>query len=645
MPVVEHYSGNELNRPFVRIKGSDRLPGKGTDYIGTTIISTAMAGEKSTGPDKLLHSIFGFDSFRPGQKEIIDHLLDKSHVLAVMPTGSGKSLCYQVPPLVLNERTIVVSPLMALMDDQVAALQDIGVPADRIHSNRTHKDNSEAWNQFKSRQPFLLYMSPEMLMSQKMLNALQSVETGMFVIDEAHCISKWGANFRPDYEALSKLNGLFPQSVIAAFTATADAATQQDIIQKLTNNNCIRFVQGFDRPNLRLTVKAKLNWKTQLLEFLEDKKQSSGIVYCLSRKQTEEAAEFLRTKGYNAIAYHAGLDSDTRSKHQDRFMTEPHAVMTATVAFGMGIDKPDIRFVAHANLPGSMEAYYQEIGRAGRDGKPAETLLIYGLDDLFQRRRFIEEDGEDQHHKLREHKRLDSLLGYCEASSCRRIALLHYFDEQIGPCDNCDNCISPPALVDGTELAQMSLSAIYRTGQSFGAAHIIDVLRGSRSERILERNHDQIKTFGAGSGYSKPYLQGFIRQLIAAGHATLNIKKFGGLEISKSGFMLLKGEIEFQFKQPLEPATKSKSSHSLKNSIPAHIYSGEDAELLARLKKKRLSLAQDQGVPAFVIFPDTVLYQMVERKPANRNEFLNLSGVGPAKLENYGDSFLAVIND
>ena len=604
-----------------------------------------MAGEKLTNPTQLLHSIFGFDSFRQGQEKIIDRLVNKSHVLAVMPTGSGKSLCYQMPPLVLNERAVIVSPLMALMDDQVAALQDIGVPADRIHSNRTYQDNSEAWSRFKARRPSLLYMSPEMLMSQKMLTALQRVETGMFVVDEAHCISKWGANFRPDYEALSKLNELFPSAVIAAFTATADAATQQDIVQKLTNNNCIKFVQGFDRPNLRLTVKAKLDWKTQLLEFLEDKKRSSGIVYCLSRKQTEAAAELLRAKGYNSVAYHAGLDSETRSKNQDRFMTEPYVIMAATIAFGMGIDKPDIRFVAHVSLPGSMEAYYQEIGRAGRDGKAAETLLMYGLSDLFQRRRFIEEDGEDENHKLREHKRLDSLLAYCEAPSCRRIALLHYFDEQIAPCGNCDNCLSPPKLVDGTELAQMTLSAIYRTGQSFGTTHIIDVLRGSPSGKILERNHNQIKTFGVGSEYSKPYLQSFIRQLIAAGHVVLNIKKFGGLEISKSGFILLKGETSFQYKQPSESTPKQKAGRTVKESIPEHIYSGEDAELVSRLKQKRLSLAQDQGVPAFIVFTDTVLYQMVERKPTNRDEFLNLVGVGPAKLEKYGDSFLAVINN
>ena len=604
-----------------------------------------MTGIKATSPTQLLNSTFGFESFKPGQREIIDHLLNRTHVLAVMPTGSGKSLCYQIPPLVLNERAVVVSPLMALMDDQVAVLQDLGIPADRIHSNRSYEDNREAWNQFKNRQSSLLYMSPEMLMSQKMLSALQQVETGMFVIDEAHCISKWGANFRPNYEALSKLNEIFPQAVIAAFTATADTATQQDIIQKLTKNNAVKFVQGFDRPNLRLAVKPKLNWKTQLLEFLDDKKQYSGIVYCLSRKQTEEVAAFLQNKGYNSIAYHAGLDGETRSKNQDLFMTEPCVIMAATIAFGMGIDKPDIRFVAHVSLPGSMEAYYQEIGRAGRDGEPAETLLIYGLNDLFQRRRFIEDDGEDQSYKLREHKRLDSLLAYCEASSCRRIALLHYFDEQISPCGNCDNCIDPPELVDGTELAKMALSAIYRTGQFFGAAHIIDVLRGSQSQKIIEREHDQIKTFGIGSKYSKPYLQSFIRQLIAAGHIVLNIKKYGGLEISESGFKLLKGATSFQCKQPLEPMPKQKIGRTLKESIPTHIYSGENAELLYRLKQKRLTLAQDQGVPAFVVFVDTVLYQMVERKPKNRDDFLNLVGVGPAKLEKYGDSFLSVINN
>jgi len=554
-----------------------------------------------------------------------------------MPTGAGKSLCFQIPPLVLKERAIVVSPLVALMDDQVATLQDLGVRADRIHSGRTYDQNTHAWREFRSHSSNLLYMSPERLMSPKMLTALQKFPVGMFVIDEAHCISKWGANFRPEYAALSELIKIFPEATIGAFTATADAATQQDIIDKLTNNRAIKFVQGFDRPNLRLAVEAKTSWKSQLLSFLENKQDCSGIVYCLSRKQTEEVASFLRDKDFNAIAYHAGFDAKTRRENQDHFMTDSSVVMVATIAFGMGIDKPDIRFVAHVSLPGSMEAYYQEIGRAGRDGHPAETLLLFGLGDLLQRRRFIEDDGDDEGHKNREHKRLDSLVAYCEAPACRRRALLHYFSEQIESCGNCDNCINPPILLDGTELAKMVLSTVYRTGQLFGAVHIIDVLRGSLTEKVVEKGHERLSVFGVAPGYSKSYLQGFIRQLVAAGHVTLNIKKFGGLEISQSGSVILRGELKFEFKKIEDMPMESKSSRSLKKSITEHSYTDENAELFSRLKHKRLAIAQEQNVPAYVVFSDTVLYQMVDKKPANEDEFSKLFGVGAKKLEKYGD--------
>ena len=594
---------------------------------------------------QILKDIFGFESFRPGQAEIINHLIDKSHVLAVMPTGAGKSLCFQIPPLVLKERAIVVSPLVALMDDQVATLQDLGVRADRIHSGRTYDQNTHAWREFRSHSSNLLYMSPERLMSPKMLTALQKFPVGMFVIDEAHCISKWGANFRPEYAALSELIKIFPEATIGAFTATADAATQQDIIDKLTNNRAIKFVQGFDRPNLLLAVEAKTSWKSQLLSFLENKRDCSGIVYCLSRKQTEEVASFLRDKDFNAIAYHAGFDAKTRRENQDHFMTDSSVVMVATIAFGMGIDKPDIRFVAHVSLPGSMEAYYQEIGRAGRDGHPAETLLLFGLGDLLQRRRFIEDDGDDEDHKNREHKRLDSLVAYCEAPACRRRALLHYFSEQIESCGNCDNCINPPILLDGTELAKMVLSTVYRTGQLFGAVHIIDVLRGALTEKVVEKGHERLSVFGVAPGYSKPYLQGFIRQLVAAGHVTLNIKRFGGLEISQSGSVILRGELQFEFKKIEDMPIESKSSRRLKKSITEHSYTDENAELFSRLKQKRLEIAQEQNVPAYVVFSDTVLYQMVDKKPANEDEFSKLFGVGGKKLEKYGDVFLAIINN
>ena len=594
---------------------------------------------------QILKDIFGFESFRPGQVEIINHLCDRSHVLAVMPTGAGKSLCFQIPPLVLKERAIVVSPLVALMDDQVATLQDLGVRADRIHSGRTYDQNTHAWREFRSHSSNFLYMSPERLMSPKMLTALQKFPVGMFVIDEAHCISKWGANFRPEYAALSELIKIFPEATIGAFTATADAATQQDIIDKLTNNRAIKFVQGFDRPNLLLAVEAKTSWKSQLLSFLENKRDCSGIVYCLSRKQTEEVASFLRDKDFNAIAYHAGFDAKTRRENQDHFMTDSSVVMVATIAFGMGIDKPDIRFVAHVSLPGSVEAYYQEIGRAGRDGHPAETLLLFGLGDLVQRRRFIEDDGDDEDHKNREHKRLDSLVAYCEAPACRRRALLHYFSEQIQSCGNCDNCINPPILLDGTELAKMVLSTVYRTGQLFGAVHIIDVLRGSLTEKVVEKGHERLSVFGVAPGYSKSYLQGFIRQLVAAGHVTLNINKFGGLEISQSGSVILRDELNFEFKKIEDMPTESKSSRSLKKSITEHSYTKENADLFSRLKQKRLAIAQEQNVPAFVVFSDTVLYQMVDKKPANEDEFSKLFGVGAKKLEKYGDVFLAIINN
>ena len=488
-------------------------------------------------------------------------------------------------------------------------------------------------------------MSPERLMSPKMLTALQKFPVGMFVIDEAHCISKWGANFRPEYAALSELIKIFPEATIGAFTATADAATQQDIIDKLTNNRAIKFVQGFDRPNLRLAVEAKTSWKSQLVSFLENKQDCSGIVYCLSRKQTEEVASFLRDKDFNAIAYHAGFDAKTRRENQDHFMTDSSVVMVATIAFGMGIDKPDIRFVAHVSLPGSMEAYYQEIGRAGRDGHPAETLLLFGLGDLLQRRRFIEDDGDDEGHKNREHKRLDSLVAYCEAPACRRRALLHYFSEQIQSCGNCDNCINPPILLDGTELAKMVLSTVYRTGQLFGAVHIIDVLRGSLTEKVVEKGHERLSVFGVAPGYSKSYLQGFIRQLVAAGHVTLNIKKFGGLEISQSGSVILRDELKFEFKKIEDMPMESKSSRSLKKSITEHSYTDENAELFSRLKHKRLAIAQEQNVPAYVVFSDTVLYQMVDKKPANEDEFSKLFGVGTKKLEKYGGVFLDIINN
>ena len=388
---------------------------------------------------QILNDVFGYNSFRSGQEEIINNLLDKNNILAVMPTGAGKSLCYQIPALIFSRGTIVVSPLVALMDDQILSLKENGVAADRIHSHISEELNKKTLDNFKKGKIKILYLSPENLMSEKTLNELSDTDVAMFAIDEAHCISKWGVSFRPQYEELSQLSKIYPDSIIAGFTATADKNTREDIIKKLTNYNSKIFIQGFDRPNLSLAVEQKDDWKKQILIFLENKNGESGIIYCLSRKQTEDVSLFLNKNNYNAIPYHAGQDSNTRKSNQEIFMNDRGVIIVATIAFGMGINKSNVRFVAHLSLPSSIEAYYQEIGRAGRDGNPAETLLLYGLNDLFQRRRFIENDGDDIQHKLRENKRLDSLLAYCETPICRKKSLLSYFDEKVEDCNNCDN--------------------------------------------------------------------------------------------------------------------------------------------------------------------------------------------------------------
>jgi ATP-dependent DNA helicase RecQ len=587
-------------------------------------------------PAHILHDVFGYASFRPGQEEIIDLILKGENVLAVMPTGSGKSLCYQIPALILEKPTIVVSPLMALMDDQVAGLRADGVEAACIHSGMAREAQIAEWRKVTAGKAKLLYLAPERLMTENMLSALHRLDPHLFVIDEAHCISKWGPSFRPEYEQLARLKELFPDARIAAFTATADKATRADIAGKLFKGGSRTIVHGFDRPNLRLAVAHKTSWSKQLLAFLKDKKGQSGIVYCLSRKFTEEVAEFLQAEGWNAIPYHAGQEADVRKRNQDRFMSENEAVMVATIAFGMGIDKPDIRYVCHLNLPASMEAYYQEIGRAGRDGEPAETLLLYGYEDLRLRRMFIEEEDTDEEHKRREHRRLDALIAYCEASECRRIALLGYFDEKTGPCGNCDNCLNPPMLVEATRQAQMLLSAIHRTGQAFGAGHVIDVLLGADTDKVRERGHDRLPTYGVGREFPKQYWQSLVRQAVAGGQIAINIAKYGGLVITDRGRAILKGEMPFFFREPGRKARAARRAQ--RQAAGADV----DLALLARLKELRLSLARAQQVPAYVVFPDATLIEMARLRPATLDEMREISGVGPRKLEQFGAQFLEV---
>ena len=592
---------------------------------------------------QILNNVFGYNSFRRGQEEIINTLLNKKNILAVMPTGAGKSLCYQIPALLFNRGSIIVSPLVALMDDQILALKDIGVPAERIHSHLSEDQNKKSLQDFKDGIIKILYLSPENLMSEKTLYELKDIDIAMFAIDEAHCISKWGASFRPQYEELSKLSQIYPDAIIASFTATADKNTRDDIVHKLCNYNAKIFVQGFDRPNLSLAVEQKTNnGKKQLLNFLENKIDESGIIYCLSRKETESVADFLNEKNFNAIPYHAGQETSLRKNNQNKFMNEDGIIIVATIAFGMGIDKSNVRFVAHTSLPSSIEAYYQEIGRAGRDGNPSETILLYGLNDLFQRRRFIELDNSDNHHKLRENKRLDSLLAYCETPVCRKKALLSYFDEEIKNCNNCDNCLRPPKMLDGSELAQMVLSAIYRSGQTFGTVHIINILLGEESSKIIERGHNKIKTFGVGSNYNKGFWQSFIRQLLSSAHIIINIKKFGCLQITKSGLQILKNELHFNYKEIV-----SKPIKVIKNKKEKIIINidNSDLGLLTSLKKLRLEISKNISVPAFVVFSDASLIEMAKLKPKDKTAFSKINGVGPSKLKKYSDKFLSIIND
>ncbi|MDA1089683.1 MAG: DNA helicase RecQ [Proteobacteria bacterium] len=592
---------------------------------------------------RILSDVFGYASFRPGQEEVIANILEGTSVLTVMPTGSGKSLCFQIPALVKVGLTVVVSPLVALMEDQVAALKLEGVAAETINSSRNRETNVETWRSVASGATRLLYISPERLMTERMLAALQQLDIVQIAIDEAHCISRWGPSFRPDYESLTRLRELFPGVPLSAFTATADEATRQEISMKLFQGQGRTFVTGFDRPNISLAVETRHDWKHQLIDFVRARPGESGIVYCLSRKNTEAAAELLVKNGFRALPYHAGLDSAQRAANQNIFMNEPGVVMTATIAFGMGIDKPDVRYVFHANLPANMEAYYQELGRAGRDGAPAEAFMLYGLDDIRQRRIFIEEaDGGDEDHKRREHKRLDALIAYCEAPQCRRRAMLSYFGEDTDACGNCDICLDPPVLEDGAVHAKNALGAIEQTGQRFGAVHVIDVLLGADTEKIRSLGHQRLPAYGLGSEESKDTWRSIIRQLVAAGYLRLDIAGHGGLNLTLNGRSLLEDGGEFRFRRDAA-RLKTKSKRAPAAARATVDLSEADAGLLAALKELRMEFARQRGVPAYVIFSDRSLIDMAETKPADDIAFAEVFGVGAAKLRDFATPFLARI--
>jgi ATP-dependent DNA helicase RecQ len=592
---------------------------------------------------EVLKTVFGFDAFRPGQERVVDALLAGRSVLAVMPTGSGKSLCFQVPALVLGGLTLVVSPLVALMQDQVAALRLAGVAVDSINSSRDRAENVAAWRRVAAGQTRLLYLAPERLMTEPMLAALRKRDLRLIAIDEAHCISQWGPAFRPEYEALSRLRGLFPDVPIVALTATADESTRADIGARLFGGRVESVVLGFDRPNITLTVEGKRDWKRQMLGFVKTQAGRSGIVYCLSRKKTEEAAEFLRAHGTRALPYHAGMSKEAREENQNRFMTEPAAVMAATVAFGMGIDKPDVRFVFHADLPASLEAYYQEIGRAGRDGKPAEAHMLFGLGDIRMRRLFIDEENAGDERKRREHQRLGALLGYCEAPGCRRQALLSYFGETTGACGNCDCCLNPAALVDGTESARACLAAVQRTGQRYGAGHIIDILRGVETEKAAGAGHDRLAEFGSGAALKPEEWRSLIRQLVASGCLALDISGHGGLRILDPGRALLRGETRFQVRQEQARRARDRATRAVASGGGGG--GDSDAALLTALKLLRLDLARQRGVAAYLIFSDRTLIALSEQRPRDLDSFAGIHGVGAAKLHQFGEIFLRAIRE
>ncbi|MCH8845041.1 MAG: DNA helicase RecQ [SAR324 cluster bacterium] len=590
---------------------------------------------------RILEDVFGFQSFRPGQEAVVDAILSGQDVLAVMPTGSGKSLCFQIPALGRGGLAVIVSPLIALMQDQVSALNLAGVRAETINSSRERAENVDSWRRVAAGKVDLLYLSPERLMTERMLEALGRLSVNLFVVDEAHCISQWGPSFRPEYGALSRLKELFPSIPLAAFTATADVNTREDISTKLFSGAPSEFVAGFDRPNIRLAVEPKRDWKRQLLSFVGDHRGENGIVYCLSRKKTEATAALLVDIGVNALPYHAGMDMAVRGANQDAFITQDGIVMVATIAFGMGIDKPDVRFVVHTDIPGSIEEYYQEFGRAGRDGKPAQALMLYGLEDIRTRRMFIDEDDADDGLKRRAHQRLNALLAYCETPHCRRVPLLKYFGEETAACGNCDGCLEPVELTEGSGIGRKAIAAVQGTGQRFGAAYIVDVLRGRSNERIEGFGHHRLPVYGEGAGIPKAGWQSIIRQLLSGDYLQLDSQGYGGLSITGKGHALLNDEETFHYR-------KDSIDGSRRKRQPKPVVTGEPLPqtgetLLAKLKELRLHIARERSVPAFVVFHDRTLEELARQRPGTAEEFAQINGVGKAKLREFAAPFLALI--
>ena len=594
-------------------------------------------------PAEVLRTVFGFESFRGHQAEIIAHLLDGGDALVLMPTGGGKSLCYQVPALCRPGVAVVISPLIALMRDQVTALRQSGVAAAALHSGLPPGAAGEVERRMAAGALDLVYATPERVLSESFLGLLTRCEIALFAIDEAHCVSQWGHDFRPEYLRLAELGERFPTAPRIALTATADGPTRRDILERLSLDAARLFIAGFDRPNIRYRVLPKSEPRAQLLAFLEaEHKGEAGIVYCLSRADVEVTAAWLAARGFQALPYHAGMAPPARAANQDRFVKEEGVVIVATIAFGMGIDKPDVRFVAHLDLPRSLEAYYQETGRAGRDGLPADAWMVYGLQDALTQRRFIAESGAPESQKRIEHQKLDTLLGFCETTRCRRQVLLDYFGDSCEPCGNCDTCLEPVESFDGTEAAQMALSCIYRTGQRFGAGHVIDVLMGGKTERIRRWRHDALSTYGIGAATPRTEWRSVFRQLIALELIAVDTEGHGGLRLAPDAREVLRGDRRVELRR--DPATRRKAPvRETRSRARSAITEAADESLFEALRARRAALASEQGVPPYVVFHDSTLIEMAVRRPGSLEAFADLPGVGRAKLERYGEEFLLII--
>ncbi len=632
-----------------------------------------------------LHDVFGYSSFRGEQQAVVEHVAAGGDALVLMPTGGGKSLCYQLPALLRAGVAIVVSPLIALMQDQVDALKQLGVRAAFLNSSQDADEARAITAQLMRGELQIVYVAPERLLMSGFLAMLEQLNSAapspqpftpalgalaptlagkpnagspsrgegvnsgiaLFAIDEAHCVSQWGHDFRPEYRKLTVLHERFPQVPRIALTATADAPTRAEIIERLQLENARQFVSSFDRPNIKYRVTQKANAKAQLEAFLEaEHANDAGIIYCLSRKKVEETADWLKQRGWDTLPYHAGLDANIRNQNQRRFLREEGVIMVATVAFGMGIDKPNVRFVAHLDIPKSMEGYYQETGRAGRDGLPANAWMTYGLGDVVSMRKMLDAGDAPEERKMVERQKLDALLGFCESTSCRHQTLLRYFGEQhAGDCGQCDNCLEPVDTWDATQAAQMALSCVYRTGQRFGVVHLIDVLLGKPTPKVRQFSHETLSTFGIGKGLAQAQWSSVFRQLVAGGFLESDSEAFGGLKLTEAAKPVLKGVSEVWLRRDVEVTTRKSSKAERGSRTKAGYAEVSDDPLWLALKAKRMELAREQGVPPYVIFHDSTLLEIHQQKPASLSAMSRITGVGQAKLERYGVEFLQVLDD